>query len=240
MKDRGNAITLLFKGGRSASWHQLSPVQRQAYEQEHVDLMLATAQKHQLQRMEGFRLMAPSGDYERFWVIDFPDLAGAEAWIEAEMAPPYGQHGYYEYHLARGALPKYCADWACGEKPTKDSAKELADDPHRIPALDVDCQSVVAALFERTETGNRPVPEAYVKTMERVCKQQGVLRLERFKLIAPQADWQHVWLAEFATMEGAEAWIQAEKGPAHGCFRQRSFALMRKWAPSYFASWVAQ
>ena len=98
MKDRGNAITLLFKGGRLASWHQLSPVQRQAYEQEHVDLMLATAQKHQLQRMEGFRLMAPSGDYERFWVIDFPDLAGAEAWIEAEMAPPYGQYGYYEYH----------------------------------------------------------------------------------------------------------------------------------------------
>ena len=46
------------------------------------------------------------------------------------------------------------------------------------------------------------------------------------------------WLAEFATFESAEAWVQLEKGLGHGCLSERSFALTRKWAPAYFAGWT--
>ena len=52
--------------------------------------MLSVARDHRMKRMEGFRLIAPQERWERFWVIEFPTLEGAEAWIEAEMAPPYG------------------------------------------------------------------------------------------------------------------------------------------------------
>ena len=116
---RDGAVTVLFKGGRLASWHRLSPARRQAYEQEHVDLMLAIAKKHGMRRMEGFRLMAP----------------------------PYGQYGYYEYYLARGGLPEYCADWAKGVLP----ATPLPGGAHQVPRLDVDRGSVVAVLFERVD-----------------------------------------------------------------------------------------
>jgi hypothetical protein len=200
--------------------------------------MLGVAQEHRMRRLEGFRLMAPQGAYERFWVIDFPDLAGAEAWIGAEMAPPYGRYGYYEYYLARSGLPEYCVDWARGvEAPTP-----LPGDPHEVAALDVDADSVVAVLFERGEAGQvageKPVTEAYVEAMGAFCKEHGLLRLECFKLMAPQAGWHQVWLAEFPAFESAEAWIQAEKGPGHGCLSERSFVLTRKWAPAYFAGWT--
>ena len=240
MVDENGEITVLFKGGRLVSWHQLSDVRREAYEHEHVDLMLDVACRYGMRRMEGFRLMAPQGAYERFWVIDFPDLVGAEAWIEAEMAPPYGRYGFYEYYLARGGLPAYCADWAVGVIPVI----PLSGDPHQVPVLDVDADSVVAVLFERGEpgqvAGEKPVTERYVETMGAFCRAHGLLRLECFKLLAPHADWHHVWLAEFPEFASAEAWIQAEKGPAHGCLSERSFVLTRKWAPAYFASWIPQ
>ena len=54
-----------------------------------------------MRRLEGFRLMGRQYHWERFWVIEFPTLDGAEAWIEAEIAPPYGLYGYYDYELAR-------------------------------------------------------------------------------------------------------------------------------------------
>ena len=75
---RDGGVTVLFKGGRLASWHRLSPARRQAYEQEHVALMLAIAEKHGMRRMEGFRLMAPQGAYERFWLIEFPELVAGQ------------------------------------------------------------------------------------------------------------------------------------------------------------------
>ena len=238
MVDRDRGVSVLFKGGRLASWHRLSQEEKGAFEREHVDLMLGVAQEYRMQRLEGFRLMAPQGAYERFWVIDFPELVGAEAWIRAEMAPPYGRYGYYEYDLARSGLPEYCADWA----PAVERAAPLPGDPHEVPALDVDRESVVAVLFERGDpgqvAGEKPVTEAYVETMGAFCKEHGLLRLECFKLMAPQADWHHVWLAEFAELASAEAWIQAEQGPGHGCLSERSFALTRKWAPAYFAGWT--
>jgi len=221
-----------------ASWHELPQEKRQAYEQQHVDLMLDIAARYQMRRLEGFRLVAPQGSYERFWVLDFPDLAGAEAWMQAEMAPPYGRYGFYEYHLARSDLPEYCADWALGmPAPTP-----LTGDPHQVPVLEADSKSVVALLFERGApgqiAGEKPITEAYVETMGAFCKAHGLLRFECFTLVAPQAHWHHVFLAEFPTFTGAEAWVQAERHSAHGCFGERSFALARKWAPEYFASWI--
>ena len=235
MREKTEGITVLYKGGRLPAWHALAPEKRRAYEQEHVDLMLNVAADHGLQRIEGFRLMAPQGAYERFWAMDFGDLAGAEAWIKAEMAPPYGHYGFYEYHLARGGLPEYCAAWAKGLPPLAPHQ----GDPHVIPALAVDCGSVVAVLFEKNDSGtDEPPGDAHIAAMESCCQEHGLLRLESFRLLAPQAAWQRVWLAEFPDIAGAEAWIQAEKDPAHGAGRERSFLLTRKWAPAYFAAWV--
>lgn len=238
MEQRNEGITVLFKGGRLASWHRLTPEQRKAYEQEHVDLMLEIARSHRLRRIEGFRLMAPQGAYERFWILDFPDLAGAEAWIAAEMAPPYGRYGYYEYYLARGGLPDYCVGWAQGVS----ALEPTPGDPHQVPLLDIDRSSVVALLFERGEpgqiAGEKPVNSVYLEAMSTFCRERNLQRLECFKLMAPQAEWHHVWLAEFPSLAAAEEWIQIEKGPAHGSLSERSFALARKWAPEYFASWI--
>ena len=89
--DRGSdSVVVLFKGGRLPAWHDLSPETRDAYEQEHIDLMLSVAREHGLRRIEGFRLITAQGPWVRYWVIEFPTMAGAEAWIEAEIRPPYG------------------------------------------------------------------------------------------------------------------------------------------------------
>ena len=91
------SIVVLYRGGRLPSWHQLRPDQQVAFQDEHVDLMLTVGARHGLQSIEGFRLLAPRGEWERWWTIRFPDLAGAEAWMRAEVAPPYGRYGSYEY-----------------------------------------------------------------------------------------------------------------------------------------------
>ena len=85
-----DAVFVLFKGGRLPSWYLLSDEERRAAEQNHIDLMLSVAKEHGMRRLEGFRLIGRQHDWERFWVIEFPTLDGAEAWIEAEIAPPYG------------------------------------------------------------------------------------------------------------------------------------------------------
>ena len=92
-----DSVVVLYKGGRLPSWRQLSIIEQNAASQEHVDLMLKVARDHGLQRLEGFKLVGPRRDYQWFWLIEFQTIEGAEAWIEAEMAPPYGLYGYYEY-----------------------------------------------------------------------------------------------------------------------------------------------
>ena len=64
------------------------------------------------------------------------------------------------------------------------------------------------------------------------------MRYEAFKLMGPQEDWHLVWILEFPTLAGAEAWIDAEGSPPHSQYATRSFFLARKWAPEYFASWI--
>ncbi len=234
------SIVVLYKGGRLSSWHSVSPHEQEAYQQEHVDLMLGIAHKYRLQHLEGFRLMAPQSTWERFWIIEFPTLAGAEAWIEAEMAPPYGRYGYYEYYLARSYRPEFCTDWVANAAPSVVVPEDV--DPRQVPELRVDFGSVVVVLFERGEPthgfGEKRLEDDYIEGMRSVTHQHGLMRLECFKLMAPQAIWHRVWLAEFPTVAGAEAYIDIEVSPDHGCVRERVFQLTRKWSPTYFATWV--
>lgn len=236
MTGMNHNITVLFKGGRLSSWHRLTPSQQQSYEQEHVDLMLDISHQHKLQRLAGFRLLAPQKDWERFWLIQFPHLEAAHSWIQAEMAPPYGHYGYYEYYLSRACPVEHYADWIIAPQPELNPSTST---PHTIPPLAAEFTSAVVLLFEREETDHQAgVSPNYINAMQHASHENGLRQLECFELLAPHPAWHRVWIAEFPHIEAAEHWIQAEKGPAHGYLKHRTFVLSRKWAPSYFASWL--
>lgn len=236
-----DSVIILYKGGRLPTWHDLSPSERTAYEQEHVDLMLSVAREHGLMRLEGFKLMTPQQSWERFWVIEFPTLQGAEVWIDAEMAPPYGRYGYYEYYTARHWGRGHFSQWAVRSlEPIVPDGR----DPHHVPTLEVDRGSVVALLFGRWRPeASEATPEmradtAHIELMQSVAREHGLMRLEAFQLMGPQDGWHRAWVIEFPTLEGAEAWIDNEVIPPHGRYSQKTFYLARRWAPRYFANWV--
>ena len=230
-------IIVLYQGGRLPSWHQLCQRDQLAYQQEHVDLMLGLARRHRLQGLEGFKLLAPQDAYERFWTIAFPDLAGAEAWISAEMAPPYGRYGYYQYHLAR----RTSAD-ALHQPPPPVAAP--AADPRQVPVLEVDKASYIVLLFERwlpaalsLSPAERGDPQRQ-EELHQVTRQFNQIRCEGFQLMAPQESWHRVLIAEFPTLEGAQAWVEVYRQPVHNALANRTFHLAQKWAPAYFATWL--
>ena len=70
-------------------------------DKEHVNLMKKIAKDYGLIRLEGFRLIATQDSWHRVWIIEFPTLEGAEAWIKAEVEPVYGSHNSKIYHIAR-------------------------------------------------------------------------------------------------------------------------------------------
>ncbi len=191
-------IAVLFKGGRLPTWHRLTPSQRKAHEQEHVNLMLSVARQHRMKRMEGFRLIAPQQRWERFWIIEFPTLEGAEAWIEAEMAPPYGLYGFYEYYLSRPFRPEDFSTWVTHPRPTV-STKPQAD-PHQVPSLEVDLSSIVVLLFGRWLPGSEAVDpgvrgdQEHIDLMKGIARKHRMMRLETFQLIDPQPDWHRAWV----------------------------------------------
>ena len=234
---------ILYKGGRLPSWHALTPQQREAYQQEHVDLMLSEGQRHGLRQVEGFRLVTPQQAWERFWTIEFPSLAGARAWIDAEIAPPYGRCGYYEYYLSAPWRPDYFSSWVSDPPP----ASPLSDaDPHRVPVLSADRESLVLLSFGRWRPGSDELTPEERGDAERlvmlrsIAREHRLRRYEAYKLLGPQKDWHLVWILEFPDLAGAEAWIDAEVGSPHGHHSVRSFHLARRWAPDYFATWSAR
>ena len=238
-----NSIVILFKGGRLPSWHRLTDKQRDKFSQTHVDLMLTVADRYGMKRMEGFRLIGPQDVWQRFWLIEFPTMEGAERWIQAEMAPPYGLYGYYEYHLSRKFQPDLNSTWVTNPAPP---TVPLDADPHTIPELHVDRDSIIVIMFARhhlealARASEEQGDEHYVSPMKKIAEECGLRRLEAFQLLSPQQDWHRAWIIELPTLEAAEAWIEAEETPPHSIRTRREFHLARKWSPEYFASWVRQ
>ena len=238
-----DSVVVLYKGGRLPSWDALLPEQQSAFQREHVDLMLNVAGEHGLRGIEGFRLMTPQHTWERFWTIEFPSLAGAQAWIEAEMAPPYGRYGFYEYYMSMPWRQDYFSSWVTDPQPA--IAVPADADPHQVPELGVARDSIVLLVFGRwrpesgTITPEQRGDTERLENLREVAREHGLRRYEAFKLIGPQDDWHLVWILEFADLAGAETWIDAEVSPPHGQYATRSFYLARRWAPEYFATWTA-
>jgi len=238
---RDETVAVLFRGGRLPTWEDLDPAVRRAHEQEHVDLMLEVAREHGLLRIEGFRLITTNQPWARYWVIEFPDLAGAEAWIRAEMAPPYGAFGCYEYQLARPHMRGALDSWVANPRPP--SVIPSGVDPHVIPRLAVARDSVAVLLWGRWR------PEALLASpeergdlrhnalMQSIAREHRMIRIEAFASMSPQADWHRAWVIEFPTFDGAEAWLEAEVLPPHGRYAEKRYLLARRWAPEYFAAW---
>ena len=232
-------IVILYRGGRLPSWSQLDPAERTAFQNEHVDLMLGVAARHGLLNIEGYRLLTPMGDWQRWWTMGFPDLAGAEAWMQAEVAPPYGRYGYYEYELARGCMPS-ALDWL----PQRAAPEPATNaDPRVVPTLAVDRGTIVVIAFGGWTHGSDQVPAGTrgdgqrSQRLQAVAEEHGLLHGELFQLLGAGGDGDLAWLLEFPTLAGAEAWIEAEGMPAAGAYQHRTFHLARRWAPDYFATW---
>lgn len=234
-----DSVVVILNGGRLPSWDSVSAEEKKAFEQEHVNLMLSIAREHRMQRLEGYKLMAPQDVWVRSWLIEFPTLDGAEAWIEAEMAPPYGRYGYFEYYVSRRWKQAELTRWVT--RPAVPVAPSPETDPHRIPPLDVDLGSVVLWMFERPppEAGRADLDAGTVERLQSVAREHNLMRLDAFQSIAPQPDWQRLWLTEFPDLAGAEAWIEVQTQPPYGVHIGKSFQLTRKWAPEYFVNWIA-
>ncbi len=237
-----DSVVVLFKGGRLPSWHRLSPQEQQDHSQEHVNLMLSVCRQYRLMHLEGFRLLGPQNHWQRFWIIEFPSLAGAEAWIKAEMAPPYGRYGYYEYHLARRTRQNDFGGWVTNPPPR--IPPPPGADPHQIPVLQVDNGSAIVLTFRRwlpgaaDLSGQERGEEEHARRLKNVARRHGLIRLEAFHLMAPQWDWHEAWVIELPTLADAEAWLEAETSLPDSSFTLLTTHLARKWAPAYFAQWV--
>ena len=238
------SIISLFKGGRLPEWATLPPEPKRAYEQEHVDLTLSIAREHGLMRLEGFKLLGPQGRWKTFWITEFPTLAGVEAWITAEMTPPYSRYGTYEYYLARTYGKDRFSGWVTHPLPA--SAPPAGVDPHHVPKLDLDRSSYVALQFERLlpetydATPAQRGDQEHIELMQSVAHQYGLMHLEAFQLIAPQPDWHRMWVIESPTLEGLEAWVEAEARPPHGRYASMAFHLARRWGVDYFPTWISR
>ena len=226
-------VVVLVKAGRLQSWDHVSPEKQRDYTREHVDLVMEVGHRHGITRLEAFRLMGYQQPWHRFWVIEFPTLEGAEEWIQAEMAPPYGSHGYWEYYLARPWGRDYFSTWVTRERNPMPPLED--QEPGSIPGLQVDRESVVVLMFGRglpgsdlmsvEERGDRE----HVELMKQVAREYGLMRLEGFKLIAPQDSWHRAWVIEFPTMAGAEAWMEAEVQPTYGTYSSKVYYPARNY-----------
>ena len=228
-----DSVVVLVKAGRLQNWDLLTAEKQQDYVRQHVELILKVGHKYGIQRLEAFRLMGLQQPWHRLWVIEFPTLEGAEEWIQAEMAPPYGSYGYWEYYLARPWGSDYFSSWATQKRRIMPPITNQA--LHRIPALEVDVATTVVLMFGRRLPGSDLMSIAdrgdqeHVDLMKSVARKHDLLRLEGFKLIAPQDAWHLAWIIEFPTIVGAEAWMQAEVKPVYGTYNSKVYHLARNY-----------
>ena len=255
---RDETVVILFRGGRLPEWHRLDPTRRADYERLHVDLMLLIADRHGLIGIHGYRLMGPRGSWERFWTIEFPDLAGAEAWMSAEAEPPYGRYGFYDYTLARRWQPE-CLDWL-PRRPEPPVARGA--DPHTIPALSADPSSIVLLGFggqhrgagqadqadqagqagqgnQAFQDGSGGHDEERWRRMREVSRDHGLIHGEVFRLMGASTRGEFAWILEFPELAGVEAWIDGETAAPLAACQRHDFHVARRWAPEYFATWAA-
>ena len=80
-------------------------------EEEREARMKSVARDFGLMRCEAFELIAPQRDWNLVRITEFPGLAGAEAWIDAEVQPTPGQEETRSFFLARKWAPEYFAAW---------------------------------------------------------------------------------------------------------------------------------
>ena len=214
---------LLLKAGRLPSWYRLSTEEQASFSKEHVNLMLSISRRHELLRMEGYRLMFPVGDWERFWVIEFPDQNGVEAWIEAEMAPLYGTYGFYEYHFARQVPGGQVSSDRTAVNPGVE--KRGWPDPQQVPLLETDKKSMVLLTFSMEIPGgsndsridsDQLTDEGHSGAQQDACGT----------------------VTEFADSSAVESFAQLETSAGQRKQYKKSMHLARRWAPEYFTSWV--
>ena len=234
-----DSVAVLFKGGRVPGWYGLTDEQHDEYQRVHVDLMLDVAREHGMTRLEGYRLVGTQQSWRLFWIIEFPTAEGAEHWIAAEVEPPYGAYGNFEYHLGRRWAPGHLAPLVTGPP---DQHRRPGVDPHDIPDLDVDRDSLVVLGFGRhVAQGGPPASatsdEAHARALGDVAERHGLSRLEGFRLLNPQPEWHWAYVAELPGFDGAESWIEAEMAPGRQGVVASSVYLARRWAPDYFDLW---
>ena len=240
---KNDSIVILFKGGRLPSWHRLSDQERKDYSQKHVNLMLSVSQKYSLLHMEGFVLLSPQFHWERFWIIEFSSLEGTEAWIKAEMEPPYGRYGFYEYHLSRRNIIKGFNNFVSQPERLLSTLPQF--DPHQIPHLKANYTTTLILNFQRWLPGADEVSsklrgdKEHQLLLQSIAQQHNLIRLEEFQLIAPQPKFHKVQLVEFPTVEAATSWMEAETRQPYGQFRLQVMHLAHEWAPEYFQHWVS-
>ena len=96
--DPSSIVVLAFGGWRRGS-DQVDPQTRG--DEDRQQRLQEVAEDHDLIHGEVFQLLGTNTEGEFIWILEFPQLAGAEAYIEAEKAPPAGSYHKRNYHLAR-------------------------------------------------------------------------------------------------------------------------------------------
>ena len=237
-KLKKDSVVVFLKGGRIPSWYGLSPEKQDEYSVEHISLMKSVINKYKMITLEGYKLWSPVNDWKFFWTIKFPTFEGAESWIEAEMEPPYGRYGSFNYYLARRI------EHIGVNSDSKETKSRFIKDDLDHTNLEEDKTSVVVITFEM------PLPESdllapdeyaregYIKNINSVTEEHKLIRLEAYRLITPQSNWHTTVIAEFPTINGANAWIDLQENPSYVRFKTRTNYLSHKWAPEYFEGWI--
>ena len=206
-KLKKDSVVVFLKGGRIPSWYGLSPEQQDEYSVEHISLMKSVINKYKMITLEGYKLWSPVNDWKFFWTIKFPTFEGAESWIEAEMEPPYGRYGSFNYYLARRI------EHIGVNTDSKETKPRFIKDDLDHTNLEEDKTSVVVITFEMPLPGSDLLApdeyarEGYIKNINSVTEEHKLIRLEAYRLITPQSNWHTTVIAEFPTINGANAWI---------------------------------
>ena len=237
-KLKKDSVVVFLKGGRIPSWYGLSPEQQDEYSVEHISLMKSVINKYKMITLEGYKLWSPVNDGKFFWTIKFPTFEGAESWIEAEMEPPYGRYGSFNYYLARRI------EHIGVNSDSKETKPRFIKDDLDHTNLEEDKTSVVVITFEMPLPGSDLLApdeyarEGYIKNINSVTEEHKLIRLEAYRLITPQSNWHTTVIAEFPTINGANAWIDLQEDPSYVRFKTRTNYLSHKWAPEYFEGWI--